>query len=289
MPLENARGGWQIPALPPGPSPSRRDMPDGTDAPEPQTPFEVFIAHATGSRVVDPSSRDPWMVPPASLRGRRVAVGAAVLALVVIGGWLIQSAGGPGGTPLDPELPFAPGVQSTSAEGLPDDVAADPGAEAAASSPAGTDGVMVVHVAGAVAVPGVHTLGPGARVHDAVTAAGGPRSDADLDRLNLAGPLADGARIHVPAVGEAVPPLWEGAPGSTAPTGLGSPSAPGGVSLSQASASELETLPGVGPSTAAAIIAHRTANGPFATVDDLADVRGIGPAKLEAIRGLVVP
>lgn len=158
---------------------------------------------------------------------------------------------------------------------------------------------MVVHVAGAVVVPGVHSVPVGARVHDAVVAAGGARHDADLDRLNLAAPLVDGSRVYVPMIGELASPLPAGdgsapviAGGQANPGPTGSGPINGGgasLSLSTASSAELQSLPGVGPSTAEAIIAHRDANGPFTTVDQLLDVRGIGPAKLSAIRDLVVP
>ncbi len=149
-------------------------------------------------------------------------------------------------------------------------------------------GEVVVHVAGAVSRPGVVRLPASSRAVDAVTAAGGLRPDADADRVNLAAGLIDGQRVVVPAIGqpapvEAVPP--PGAPsGPSADSGDG-PSAL--VDLNTADAALLEELPGVGPATAAAILAHREDNGPFASVDALIDVRGIGEAKLEAVRDLV--
>lgn len=146
---------------------------------------------------------------------------------------------------------------------------------------------VFVHVAGAVVVPGVHQLDSGARVVDAVRAAGGPAVDADLDGLNLATPLVDGQRVYVPVVGEVDP--------ATVPTGAVPADGPAGASaatsdpidVNTATAAQLETLPGVGPATAAAIIDDRERNGPFASVDDLERVTGIGPAKLAAIRDLV--
>ena len=127
----------------------------------------------------------------------------------------------------------------------------------------------------------MYELPAGSRVDAAVAAAGGARPDAAPGALNLAAPLADGTRIYVPVVGEEVPPTppVAVAPGPTTP--------PGPIDLNRATAAELDELPGIGPSTAQAIVDHRTANGPFASVDDLEAVRGIGPAKLDAIRALV--
>jgi competence protein ComEA len=151
------------------------------------------------------------------------------------------------------------------------------------TAPATTAAPLVVHVVGAVGAPGVRQLPAGSRVVDAVEAAGGPLDGADLSRLNLAAPLADGSQIRVPLVGEEVAgPLVSGPPPVT---GGG---APGPVPLNTATAAELEALPGIGPATAAAIVAWREANGPFVAVDQLIEVRGIGPAKLEAVRDLVV-
>jgi competence protein ComEA len=132
-------------------------------------------------------------------------------------------------------------------------------------------------VAGAVADPGLHELPAGSRVAAAVAAAGGPVADADLDALNLAAPLADGQRLHVPRDGE--PVEWTDVPAITAPRPP--------VDLNRATTVELETLPGVGPTIATTIVDDRAQHGPYASVDDLLRVRGIGPAKLEAIRPLV--
>ena len=137
----------------------------------------------------------------------------------------------------------------------------------------------MVHGAGAVVSSGGYRLPPGRRVIDAVQVAGGLAGDALPDAVNLAALLTDGERVYVPAVGESVPSLVVGPPGTTVPAGP--------VNLNTATADDLDSLPGIGPATAAAIIAHRDQHGPFATVDDLADVRGIGPAKVEALRGLV--
>lgn len=164
---------------------------------------------------------------------------------------------------------------------------AEPGGGGDAGTTSTTVGETKVHVAGAVVRPGVHTVGAGARVADAVAAAGGPAPDADLDRINLAAKVADGERIYVPRQGEAVvPDAGAGGAGGSAGSG-GAAATAGPVDLNTATLEQLDTLPGVGPATAQAIIDHRTRNGRFRSVDDLLEVRGIGPAKLEQLRPLV--
>ena len=140
--------------------------------------------------------------------------------------------------------------------------------------------VVVVHVAGAVSAPGVYQLAAGSRVIDAVQAAGGLAVDANPDAVNLAALLADGERVYVPAVGESLSPV-------VTVGGGGAPMEVWPLNINSADAKRLEDLPGVGPATAALIIAYRDQHGPFASVEQLADVRGIGPAKLDAIRALV--
>lgn len=140
---------------------------------------------------------------------------------------------------------------------------------------------IVVQAAGAVLAPGVYRLAATSRVVDLVEAAGGLAPDADPDQVLLAAPLADGERVYVPRHGETVAPAGPSAPSGPEP----GPAAL--LDLNTATRAELDTLPGVGPATADAIVGHREANGPFGTIDELLDVRGIGPAKLEAIRPLV--
>ena len=148
---------------------------------------------------------------------------------------------------------------------------------------------IVVHVAGEVKNPGVYTLPSGARMIDAVTAAGGGTARADLEVINLATPLIDSSQIYVPAKGVAAHPTFaRPQPGiNGVASSLNAPSVSGVVNINRASVTELDSLPGVGPSTAQAIVEYRTANGPFGSVEDLLNVKGIGPAKFEAMRKLV--
>lgn len=143
------------------------------------------------------------------------------------------------------------------------------------ASPTEVGGVVVVAVVGEVANPGLMTLNEGSRIADALQIAQ-PLPHADLLAHNQAQLLVDGQQIVVQAVGAAPPAAAASDSGGA-----------GVVSLNSATAAELTTLPGVGEATAAAIVAHREANGPFTTVEQLMDVRGIGPAKFEAMRAQV--
>jgi competence protein ComEA len=190
-------------------------------------------------------------VPPGPAR-----VGAVIggLVVAVIAGWLFVRTPPP---PAEDSLPRArPAATSTTA-------------------PA----VVVAHAAGAVRNPGVYRLDAGARVADLLAAAGGALPDADLDRVNLAAKVIDGVQVYVPRRGEA------GGSGGAAGSVGGETVGP--VNLNTATLEQLDALPGVGPATAKAILDARTRLGGFASVEDLLDVRGIGPAKLDAIRDLV--
>ncbi|GAA4765493.1 ComEA family DNA-binding protein [Microbacterium gilvum] len=140
-------------------------------------------------------------------------------------------------------------------------------------------GQLYVHVQGAVREPGLYVLDAGARVVDAVSAAGGFADDADESGVNLARPVADGEQLAVPVEGEA--------PASGAPDAPGAPAGPGLVNLNTADAAALEELPRIGPAIAERIIAWRDENGPFTAVDDLLAVSGIGDAMLDTLRPLV--
>lgn len=204
----------------------------------------------------------------------RLVLSAVSVAVIAGGGyWLLRAP-----TPdLAASLPVATAAGTVPAATLPPPAAAP--VTTAASGP------IYVHVAGAVVHPGVYSVPAGARTDAAVAAAGGVAPDGDPDALNLAAPLVDGQRVYVPVLGEVDPAALPAiAPAASA---AGSAPAPGPIDLNAASAADLETLPGVGPATAAAIVDDRTRNGPFASVDDLDRVPGIGPAKLAALRDLV--
>ena len=148
-------------------------------------------------------------------------------------------------------------------------VSGSPGASA--SPPAD----LIIDVTGWVRHPGVYQFQPGSRVIDAVQRAGGARDGADLTLLNLAAPLADGQQILVPK---------EGASASGAASGGTGAGGVALVNINTADEPTLETLNGVGPALAAAIIQFRTDQGPFTSVDQLDEVSGIGPATLEKLR-----
>jgi competence protein ComEA len=145
---------------------------------------------------------------------------------------------------------------------------------------------LVVHVVGAVRRPGLFRLPEGARVADAVARAGGATRRADLAALNLAAPLVDGTQVLVPQRARPATGVSPAAAGAGTEDGAVAGSK---VSLSSATAEELDQLPGVGPVTSQKIIDYRTEHGPFASVDDLDAVPGIGPARLEQLRDLVTP
>jgi competence protein ComEA len=153
----------------------------------------------------------------------------------------------------------------------------------ARSSPADA----IVHVVGAVRRPGVYRLDAGARVQEAVRRAGGARRYAELDAINLAARIADGQQIVVPARAGARAAGGDGLagaqPGEAGASGAGGAPA-GPINLNTASAEQLDELDGVGPATARKILAWRQAHGGFRTVDDLAQVPGIGPKRLAALR-----
>ncbi|MBK6768067.1 MAG: helix-hairpin-helix domain-containing protein [Ardenticatenales bacterium] len=154
-------------------------------------------------------------------------------------------------------------------------------------APSPTAIVVTVHVAGAVRRPAVVRLREGARIADAVAAAGG-LADGASPALNLAAALTDGAQVYVLRTGEAAPAA--GASASTDGEMSGAASPPSGpIDINRATADELDALPGVGPALAARIVAWRTANGPFTAVEDLLGVAGIGERTLERLReGVVV-
>lgn len=196
--------------------------------------------------------------------------------------------GGAGGTASpgralpDPAQPGLPPAEA----GAPD---------AGTRTPPGQN-TLVVHVAGAVTSPGVYRLPPEARVEDAVRAAG-PRADAVPDALNLAGRLSDGEKIFVPSRADLAPGAQPdpraagashspgtGAPGAQPARPAGPRGRAGPVNVNTATASELTSVPGIGPVLAERIVERRRAVGRFRTLDDLLEVPGIGSARLEQLR-----
>lgn len=201
-----------------------------------------------------------------SLRERLAALsraellGLVALLAVTLGGaglWYVRSLPRPvevGRVPNDPDGP----VPATSASASP-------------------EVVLLVDVAGWVRHPGVYGFAEGSRVVDALDAAGGARPGAILQALNLAAPLVDGTQILVPREGEE----------AVAPSATGGAVAGGLMNVNTATATELEELPGIGEVLAQRIVDYRTDNGPFASVDQLLDVSGIGDSILESLRELV--
>lgn len=182
----------------------------------------------------------------------RVAL-TAVLALALVAGVVTWWPAGASGVPVAEPPPGLTG--NPSGEGVDDGVGVDG---------RGAGVAVTVHVAGAVAQPGLYEVPSGSRVADAVEAAGGALDPADLDALNLARVLTDGEKVTVGAAAE------------TEGDGL--------INLNTASQQALTELPGVGPVLAARIVAYREEHGPFASVDALDAVSGVGPAVLAGLR-----
>ena len=227
-----------------------------------QTLWDFLESTSSSSRLVDSADDgldDDYFERPQGPRGHRwkVALGAglglvALIVVVAVGSHIFRSA-----TPI-------PSVVVASQ------------AEAEAENLSVPTLTVVVHVVGAVESPGVIELPENSRIIDALAKAGGAREDAILSGINLARVLFDGEQIVVPSRADE-------------PAAVSIDAPPGLVSLSRGTSAELETLPRVGPATAARIIAWREENGPFTSVDDVLAVSGIGPATLEGFRALVVP
>ncbi|MGA9160580.1 MAG: ComEA family DNA-binding protein [Actinomycetota bacterium] len=191
---------------------------------------------------------------------RAELLGLVALLAVTLGGaglWYMRSLPRPVEVARVPNDPFGP-------------------VPAPSSSPS-PEVVLLVDVAGWVRHPGVYEFAEGSRVVDALDAAGGARPGAILQALNLAAPLVDGTQILVPREGEE----------AVAPSATGGAVAGGLMNVNTATATELEELPDIGEVLAQRIVDYRTDNGPFASVDQLLDVSGIGDSILESIRELV--
>lgn len=251
-------------------------------APSPDDRFALLVGRSSthGWLPEDEPEEDP------APRSRPVPAKLAVLAVlgIVLAGIVAFVLLAPTEEPV--ELPAGDPVAASSTAG------AGPGVASSAPTE------ITVHVVGAVARPAVVQLPHGSRVADALAAAGGPTGDADTSAINLARVLTDGEQIIVPAQGQDAPapaaapgaaPDQAAPPAPGAPPGGPGPDPPGQalVNINTADAAGLDTLPGVGPATAEAIITHRTEHGPFATVDELIDVPGIGDATLARLRDLV--
>lgn len=229
---------------------------------------------------------------PAALQGRVslgqgqltvIAVLAAV-AMAVVAFVVLRS--GPHGDPVQLPArtagsPVGSRVEST---GGPGTAKSSPSAPSGSAGPAGSSGTVVVDVAGKVRRPGIAVLPSGSRVVDAIKKAGGARHGVNLASLNLARLLVDGEQVLVGA------PPGAGAPaGASGPAGRGTGMPVPGqlVNLNTATEDQLDTLPGVGPVTAQAILAWRTEHGGFSSVDELLEVKGIGESTLADLTPLV--
>ncbi|BAX93546.1 ComEA family DNA-binding protein [Mycobacterium shigaense] len=234
----------------------------------------------------DAAAGDGWLTRMRADPGRAGAIGLAVVAVLAV---LITIFTVVRDRPAPVMSAKLPPVEKTST--------ATP--RSSVSPTAAADHPVVVSVVGLVHTPGLVTLAPGARIADALQAAGGALTGADTIGLNMARPLGDGEQIVVglaPASGQPAAlgsAVTSGSPPASKPpapgpgTGPGKPKAGGVVDLNTATVEQLDALPGVGPITAAAIVAWRQANGKFSSVDQLADVDGIGPARLDKLRALV--
>jgi competence protein ComEA len=159
-------------------------------------------------------------------------------------------------------------------------VARTPSGEAVTLRPVPTDKPIVVHITGAVPRPGVYALPQGARVQDGISAAGGFLAEADKTNINLAQALEDGEKLDIPYIEGGSPVLATPFPQVVATT-------TDLIDINTATTAELDTLPGIGPTTAQKIIDYRTANGPFVSTEDIINVSGIGPASYERIKDLI--
>jgi competence protein ComEA len=224
---------------------------------------------------IDPGRRAAW------------AVGAAVLVAALLTGlWVINSrprpleVGAGASLPTRARMAALPGTVPLDTSGAP-----MVGSAAAPSAmPSARASEVVVDVAGKVRRPGLYHLPAGARIDDALTAAGGPRRGVDLSTLNLAAVVVDGQQILVGAAG--APAAGGGVPAPVeAPATTSSSIAP--VSLNTASLEQLETLPRIGPVTAQKILDYRAAHGSFTSVDQLKDVSGIGDVTFAGLAPLV--
>ena len=215
------------------------------------------------------------------LLGHKAVVASMLVVIAMASGLAMASFGGEsGGVSFERNDGSGTSVEREAEDALSDDAA---GSSKKSSSAA----EVYVDVDGAVASPGVYRLKEGARVSQAIDAAGGLTAEADVTGLNRASKVADGQKIYVPKVGEQQAVTAGGGADGGAVVTSGANDAAGLVNINTASAAELQTLSGIGPSMAQSIIDERTKNGPFASVDDLMRVSGIGEKKLAKIKDCI--
>lgn len=215
------------------------------------------------------------------LLGHKAVVVAMLVVIAMASGLAMASFGGKSdGVAFERNDGSGTSVEREAEDALSDDAA---GSSKKSSSAA----EVYVDVDGAVASPGVYRLKEGARVSQAIDAAGGLTAEADVTGLNRASKVADGQKIYVPKVGEQQAVTAGGGADGGAVVTSGANDAAGLVNINTASASELQSLSGIGPSMAQSIIDERTKNGPFASIDDLMRVSGIGEKKLAKIKDCI--
>jgi competence protein ComEA len=164
-------------------------------------------------------------------------------------------------------------------------VSRNPSGEAVTLRPAPTERPVIVYITGAVPRPGIYALPEGSRVQDGIAAAGGFLAEAQRTDINLAAFLIDGEKIDIPFVEGGSPVLPT--PIENSPVLPGPGSSTELIDINTASTFELETLPGIGPTTAQKIIEYRQQNGPFVSIEDIINVSGIGPGLYERIKDLI--
>lgn len=159
-------------------------------------------------------------------------------------------------------------------------VARNPSGEAVILRPVPTDKPIIVYITGAVPRPGVYALPQGARVQDVISASGGFLAEAEKSQINLAALLEDGQKLDIPYIEGGSPILaTPGATVAAATTEL--------ININTASVADLDSLPGIGPTTAQKIVTYREQNGPFVNTEDIINVSGIGPGTYERIKDLI--